>query len=133
MSKKAYIKGSRLSEVLALIQVLAYDKITSRSETGLSKELQNKPSTATSWVTLANQHPEFFRVKEGEDDDGKKKDLVSLVSRFVLQKHPNSKNRPVLEANSGHDVNVSMKRPGNDILNAGPVRPEIGYQWRRLH
>ena len=98
MSEKSYQKEGRLPEVLALIQVLSYDKITSRSEVGLSSELQSKPATHSSWITLAKEHTEFFRVREGTDDkDGKKKDLVSLVSRFVQPKIEGTKNRPPLE------------------------------------
>jgi len=98
MNKRKYLLEGRLPEVLALIQVLAYDKITNRSENGLSKELQSKPISSNSWISLAKQHPEFFRVRESEDEEnGKKKDLVSLISRFVLQKIPDSNNRPVLE------------------------------------
>jgi hypothetical protein len=101
MNKKKYLIEGRLPEVLALIQVLAYDKLTNRSENGISKELQSKPFSSDSWVSLAKQHPEFFRVREGEDEeDGMKKDLVSLISRYVLQKISNSNNRPVLEPNA---------------------------------
>ena len=84
---------------MALIQVLSYDKITSQSEAGLSNELQSKPATHSSWIELAKEHTEFFRVREGTDDeDDKKKDLVSLVSRFVLPKIEGTKNRPPLES-----------------------------------
>ncbi|MEH0020731.1 MAG: hypothetical protein V6Z89_13810 [Desulfobacter sp.] len=99
MSKSKYLREGRLPEVLALIQVLAYDKITNRSEQGLAKELQSKPVSAESWVDLAKQHPEFFRVRQGEDEEnGGKKDLVSLISRFVLKKISGSNNRPMLAA-----------------------------------
>jgi hypothetical protein len=98
MSEKSYRKEGRLAEVLALIQVLSYDKITSRSETGLSNELQSKPATHSSWIALAKEHTEFFRVREGADEeDEKKKDLVSLVSRFVQPKVEGEKNRSPLE------------------------------------
>ena len=99
MSEKSYLKNGRLVEVLALIQVLSYDKITSRSESGLSRELQSEPATASSWIELAKEHTEFFRVREGIDDgDNKKKDLISLVSRFVLPKIKDTNNRPQLES-----------------------------------
>ena len=98
MSEKSYRKEGRLAEVLALIQVLSYDKIASRSEAGLSYELQSTPATHSSWIALAKEHTEFFRVREGTDDeDGEKKDLISLVSRFVQPKIPGTNNRSPLE------------------------------------
>ncbi|OCH29982.1 hypothetical protein [Aliivibrio fischeri] len=83
MSEKkvsSYLDSGRLGEVLALIQVLAYDKKTSRSEKGLQNELKSKPTSDKSWIQLANNHPEFFRVRI----EGGKVDRASLVSRFVL-------------------------------------------------
>ncbi len=70
MRSDIYLKNGRLPEVLALIQVLAYDKITNRSEQGLSDELQSSPSRESTWVDLAKHHPEFFRVREGKEIDG---------------------------------------------------------------
>ena len=97
MSENSYLIEGRLADVLALIQVLAYDKITNRSESGLSKELQKTPSTSNFWIELAKEHPEFFRVRQGTDEeDNQKKDLVSLLSRFVLPKIENTNNRPLL-------------------------------------
>ncbi|WP_343572991.1 hypothetical protein [Pseudomonas sp.] len=78
--KSSYLKDGRLGEVIALIQVLAYDKNTSRSEDGLSDELKFKPDSDCSWVALAKNHPELFRVREEEGEV----DRVSLVSRYVL-------------------------------------------------
>ena len=78
--KSSYLKEGRLGEVLALVQVLAYDRNTSRSESGLTDELKSKPESDSSWVSLAKNHPELFRVRE---EDGEI-DRVSLVSRYVL-------------------------------------------------
>ena len=77
---KPYLKDGRLGDVLALIQVLALDKSALRSEAGLQEELQGKPSSATEWRAVANEHPEFFRVRQHGDNQ------VSLTSRFVLPK-----------------------------------------------
>jgi len=77
MIKGAYTKAGRLSDVLALIQVLSLDNFTHRSESGLFQELQRLPSTGGSWMALGTEHPEFFRVaKEGENQ-------LSLVARHV--------------------------------------------------
>lgn len=78
MSKGAYTKPGRLQDVLALIQVLSLDDSAHRSESGLFRELQVNPSSSNSWVILAGEHPEFFRIA-GDD-----KYQVSLVARHVL-------------------------------------------------
>jgi hypothetical protein len=78
--RSSYLADARLGEVIALIQVLAYDRNTSRSEAGLKDELKGKPDSATSWVDLAKSHPELFRVRE----ESGKISRVSLVSRYVL-------------------------------------------------
>ena len=75
---RPYTKNNRLSDVLALIQVLSLDKYTHRTEAGLTEELQGPPSSSQSWATLAKEHPEFFRV---EKDDKKH---LSLIARHVI-------------------------------------------------
>ena len=75
----SYLKPGRLADVLALIQVLAYHRGTDRSETGLNQDLQRKPSEGESWMALAKEHPEFFRVR---NDPNQKR--VALLSRYVL-------------------------------------------------
>lgn len=82
MSRKlsSYLKHGRLGEVIALIQVLAYHRNTSRSEDGLRKELCYAPISAISWIEVAKNHPELFRVRLKECGV----DRVSLVSRYVL-------------------------------------------------
>ncbi|HVP41813.1 MAG TPA: hypothetical protein VMS96_00175, partial [Terriglobales bacterium] len=64
-------------DVLALIQVLALDEHAHRSEGGLRAELQRMPESSDSWVSLAREHKELFRVKE----DGEH--VLSLVARHV--------------------------------------------------
>ncbi len=75
----------RLQDVLALIQVLAFDPLTHRSLQGLEKELQGNPRSAKGWDVIARDHPEFFRVAE----NGKSTDMTaSLVARHVIpQQH----------------------------------------------
>lgn len=86
-----YLKNGRLSDVLALIQVLALDSSTYRSDSGiiegtnkgLEGELQGKPVSADKWSVVAIEHPEFFRVNQN------KKNAVSLVARHVTPKNDN--------------------------------------------
>ena len=75
-----YLKGERLADVLALIQILALDEFPHRSEDKLRGELQGKPESAEAWASLAREHPEFFRVR------GEAQHPISLVARHVLPK-----------------------------------------------
>lgn len=80
-NKSPYTKTGRLPDVLALIQVLALDPHAHRSLDGLDDELQGGPNSSDSWLTIAKEHPEFFRVRrEGEH-------VLSLVARHVLPKN----------------------------------------------
>jgi hypothetical protein len=79
-SKSPYLVSGRLSDVLALIQVLALDEHAHRSDDGLASELQGSPRSSSSWPALAGEHAEFFRVRpEGEH-------RVSLIARHVTPK-----------------------------------------------
>jgi hypothetical protein len=89
MNRSAYTKPGRLADVLALIQVLALDADTHRSETGINKEIQGKPTSEQEWTMLAREHPEFFRV------DPEREHGLSLVARHVLA-HEQGKPRPAL-------------------------------------
>ena len=98
----SYLQPGRLADVLALIQVLAYDRHAYRSEDGLDDELQRKPAIGDTWMALAQQHPEFFRVR----NDPTRKPRVALLARYVLdhQQLPDGEEkRPPL------DVSVTNK------------------------
>lgn len=75
--KAPYLAKGRLADVLALIQVLALDESSHRSENGLATELQGPPRSAESWSSLAQLHPEFFRVRPTGEN------RVSLIIRHV--------------------------------------------------
>ena len=85
-----YTTSNRLSEVLAMLQVLALDTSTHRSESGLCRELKTKPQSAKSWTDLASQHPEFFRVRGSGDHQ------VSLIARHVVPRNEHGR-KPRLE------------------------------------
>jgi len=92
MTKGAYTKPGRLGDVLALIQVLAFDPDTHRSESGIiEKELGSPASSKEGWVALAKEHPEIFRVSD------EAKHPLSLVARHVQPSDP-TKKRPPLSA-----------------------------------
>jgi hypothetical protein len=98
MAKHAtpYLHPGRLSDVLALVQVLAFDPDTYRSESGLQDELQRKPGYGESWMQLAREHPEFFRVRNSPE----KQPRAALLARYVLPKTQqvnDEEKRPPLE------------------------------------
>ena len=78
----SYLGEGRLSDVLALIQTLAYSPKTRRTDDGLRNELQRVPQSEATWISLAGQHPEFFRVKPEKDG---KRAHVSLIARVVQE------------------------------------------------
>jgi hypothetical protein len=55
MTKGPYTKPSRLADVLALIQVLAFDPHAHRSESGINEELGQPDSSAQGWTALAKE------------------------------------------------------------------------------
>ncbi len=88
--KGPYTKPGRLSDVLALIQVLALDRHIYRSEDGIvTRELMSTPSSSESWTSLAKEHPEFFRVA------AKGEHVMSLVARHVLPEHLAKEHEPL--------------------------------------
>jgi hypothetical protein len=89
-SKRSLYTAERLADVLALIQVLALDPHTHRSEENLKGELQGLPRTGDSWTKIASDHPEFFRVKKESSTAP-----VSLVARHVIPKDPVTDSRPM--------------------------------------
>lgn len=87
MTKRPYTKPGRLADVLALIQVLAFDPHTHRSESGVIDKQLGPPSSADGWIALAREHPEMFRVS----DEAKKP--LSLVARHVQPSIPDDPDR----------------------------------------
>jgi hypothetical protein len=55
-----YLKPRRLQDVLALVQVLAVDVFSHRSEKWLCEELQRKPLSVKTWKALAGGLSEFL-------------------------------------------------------------------------
>ena len=84
-SEREYLTPYRLSDVLALIQVLAFDIHAHRSEEGVRAEIQIDPRSANTWSEVAAQHPEFFRAVLSEEHG------VSLLARHVTPRGPDGK------------------------------------------
>ncbi len=91
MSKRPYATPGRLADILALIQVLAFDPDTHRSEAGVKKEMGGRPPfSSDEWTILAKEHSEFFRVSNEAEH------AVSLVARHVQSTDdPNRKREPL--------------------------------------
>jgi hypothetical protein len=81
-STKLYLKPGRLSDILSLVQVLAYDKFAKRTDAGLTTQLRRGPLTASTWTEIGQQHPELFRVLEAEKHSSNQ-ETVALISRLV--------------------------------------------------
>jgi len=81
MRELPYTKKNRLADVLALIQVLAMYKQAFRTEEGIKKEFQRDPVSAESWVKIAEEHREFFRVRRGKGVE------ISLIVRYAQENH----------------------------------------------
>ena len=92
MTKRPYTKHGRLADVLALIQVLAFDPHTHRSEAHVIDKEIGTPCSAKGWVELAKEHPEMFRVS----DEAKRP--LSLIARHVqpvIPGDPDKKRQPL--------------------------------------
>lgn len=86
-SELPYTHPERLSDVMDLIQVLARHGYRERSNKGITENLQGTPKSAKTWQDIAEQHPEFFRLKEDKD----KRLRIALIPRHVLSKYKDGK------------------------------------------
>ena len=59
----------RLQDIIAAIQVMASYRYSARRINAWASILGEKPRSADNWLTIFNDHPEFFRVLD--DDEGK--------------------------------------------------------------
>lgn len=81
----SYLAVGRLADVLALIQLLAFDSKGYPCLDRMTKKLGRKPISADDWLEVARAHPEFFRVRSKEDDSNKK-ERAALIIRYVVGK-----------------------------------------------
>jgi len=84
---KKYRKDDRLADVLALLQMLALDRDDRSSEQEVKTELGSARS-GHRWTTIAEEHPEFFRVRPPNPNDPESnadnKTRLSLLARHAL-------------------------------------------------
>ncbi|HEI6926718.1 TPA: hypothetical protein SK292_001391 [Yersinia enterocolitica] len=99
MNKSPYLLDGRLSDVMAMIQVLALSEKTRRTEEGMTGELQGPPKSAANWIAVGLQHREFFRVKP----EGPKPAHISLIARNAqeaTQDEGGEQKRPLLSSDA---------------------------------
>lgn len=73
-----YLKrGNRLADVVAALQVMGTYKFASRELQAWEKSIGRPPSSASGWLEVFSDHPEFFRIKDK---------WVSLVWRRASEK-----------------------------------------------
>ncbi len=108
MQKFPYKKKYRLADVLALIQVLAMYKETYRTEEGVREEFQEGPQSAKSWIQVAKEHQEFFRVRKEKGTE------ISLIARHAKKDHagldPEHASRLMETAIKIHDSQLNSSR-----------------------
>lgn len=115
-----YLEPGRLSDVLALIQVLAYNKFAKRTHEGLVAQLRRAPLTASTWVEIGNQHPELFRVLEAEQHHSNQ-DTVTLIARFVQEGVPSevpgepSKSLPLSPDTTGKLMDLAIQLHDREV------------------
>ncbi|MDD5236302.1 MAG: hypothetical protein PHU91_01325 [Candidatus Omnitrophica bacterium] len=79
MKELPYTKKNRLADVMALIQVLAMYKEAHRTEEAIRNEFQRSPLSAETWIKIAEEHREFFRLREGKGKE------ISLIARHAQE------------------------------------------------
>src|ERR1700748_783214 len=75
---KRYTIDDRLSDVIALISLLAVGKSSFKKISGLSNALRGEPRSAGKWEDIASDHSEFFRFNG-------KKDNIALLMRSYFE------------------------------------------------
>lgn len=79
-----YLKGNRLQDLLALIQILA---LRGESSHWTEEEIRDafkgvQPAGKMTWIDVARDHPEFFRVSE--TDNANEPPAIALLMRYGL-------------------------------------------------
>lgn len=83
-NRRRFTTPDRLSDVIALIQLLALAAHTWRSEQGITEQLKGRPQSAKTWLSIGEQHGEFFRV----GNEGVSTPQLSLIARIVQESLP---------------------------------------------
>ena len=82
---KRYTIENRLSDVVRLITVLSIDKYSFRTIENLEKAIRGLPSSAKTWLEIAEKHPEFFRP------NGENTSIALLIRSYLPTKEDDSR------------------------------------------
>lgn len=82
---KRYTIENRLSDVIRLITVLSIDKHSFRTIENLEKAIRGLPSSAKTWLEIAEKHPEFFRP------NGENTSIALLLRSYLPTKEDDSR------------------------------------------
>jgi hypothetical protein len=101
----------RLSDVIAAIQVMSTYKFANRTVDKWENSIGRAPKSSAAWLTVFEDHPEFFRVADGS---------ISLVWRRAYER--------VYDTVSGRDLSTEEIKVLNDKsridLSRAPLTPE---------
>lgn len=98
---KRYTHQHRLSDVIALISVLATDEYTFRSVEKLETALRSKPKSVAEWAAIAEDHPEFFRF------NGKRTSIALLIRSYFVEDE-NKQREPLKVAETQKLIDVAI-------------------------
>ena len=105
---------------MALIQILAYDKLAKRTHEGLNAQLRRDPLTADTWTEIGQQHPELFRVLEAEKHSTGQ-ETVTLIARFVQEGIPSDnqveppKSLPLSPDQTSNLINLAIQLHDREV------------------
>ena len=86
--KSPYVKNpARLADLIAAIQVMGTYRFASRRLEKWEKRLGRNPVSASDWLTIFRQHPEFFTIQDN---------FVSLVWRRSKERNYDTFERRLL-------------------------------------
>jgi len=107
---KRYTNEGRLSEVIALISLLAVDEYTFRKISNLDQALRGSPNSVESkkWEDIAKAHPEFFRFNGN-------KDCIALLIRSYFSEDENKRRKPLEVAETQKLIDTAIALHDKEI------------------
>lgn len=121
-----YRHPSRLAEVLGLLQVLAVSKNPGRTEGGLRSALQVPPGSAATWIEIAAEHPELFRVSQAKEP------AVSLVARFAFPAGEDGTRPPLDPSHITRLAAMAIDMRDRDVQRQDRIDERLSRQEERL-
>lgn len=110
--QSAYLKRpSRLSDVVASLQVMGTYKFASRRIKDWEGSIGRSPSSASTWLEVFVEHPEFFRIKD---------EWISLVWRRASEKTFNTRSGKELAKEDVDKMTPEEKRK----VSRAPLTPD---------